>query len=121
LGDGLGDIAWFDPGGREMIADDWDRGVERSLCVFINGEAIPGLDEKGRRVLDDSFLLLFNASWEPCEFVIPAQELSTAWELVLDTADPECAERSATYQNGDALTICAHSLRVLRRPRGEDH
>ena len=75
-GDGLPDIAWFAPDGSEMSDEDWDSGFAKSIAVYLNGHGIPDLDERGQRVTDDSFVLCFNAHYEPIDFVLPARSNS---------------------------------------------
>ncbi|MEW6475492.1 MAG: glycogen debranching protein GlgX [Actinomycetota bacterium] len=63
-GDELSDIGWFRPDGEEMRDDDWRAGFAKAVGVFLNGEEIPDPDPRGRRIVDDSFLVLFNAHLE---------------------------------------------------------
>ena len=72
-GDGLPDIAWFAPDGSEMSDEDWETGFAKSIAVYLNGQGIPDLDERGQRVTDDSFVLCFNAHHEPIDFALPAR------------------------------------------------
>src|ERR1700712_3561550 len=58
---GVADIVWFTPAGHEMSDDDWDSGFAKSLGVFLTGKAIRTPDARGEPVVDDSFLMLFNA------------------------------------------------------------
>ena len=44
-----------------MTRDDWESG-DRIVGMFLNGEEIAAPDEKGERIVDDSFLLFFNAA-----------------------------------------------------------
>ena len=60
-GDQVRDIAWLTPAGQEMTPEDWGSGFGKCVAVFLNGEAIPAPNERGERVVDDSFLLCFNA------------------------------------------------------------
>ena len=60
-GTGVSDIGWFTPGGIEMSDEDWQAGFAKSLGVFLNGDAIPTPNERGERVVDDSFYVMFNA------------------------------------------------------------
>ena len=46
----LSDIAWFRPDGEEMTDEDWQTGFAKSLAVFLNGEALPDPDPRGRRL-----------------------------------------------------------------------
>jgi glycogen operon protein len=80
------DIAWFKPDGTEMGSDDWQRGYAKSLSVFLNGKGITTTDERGRRVVDDSFLILFNAHSEPVRFTMPSEIAHHAWDIVLYSA-----------------------------------
>ena len=59
--EGLPDITWFRPDGTEMSDEDWDSGFGKSVTVYLNGQGIPDLDARGRRVTDDSFTMCFNA------------------------------------------------------------
>ncbi len=72
-GDGLGDIAWLTPSGKEMTGLDWGTGYSKAIAVFLNGDAITEPDTRGQRVADDSFLLLFNAHSDPMAFTLPAE------------------------------------------------
>ena len=44
------------------------------------------MDTRGQRVVDDSFLLLFNAHDEGMDWVLPPEEFAPAWRLVIDTS-----------------------------------
>jgi len=110
----LGDIAWFTPAGEEMTKDDWEAGFAKSLTVFLNGEAITEPDQRGERIRDDSFLLLFNASEQDLEFAVPSARYGQAWEKELDTAAPGSAN-AAAIKPGDMLKVRNRSIQVLRR------
>jgi glycogen operon protein len=88
MGSNAPDVWWFRPDGRRMTQADWRRGDTRMLGVFLNGEEIPTPDSSGGRVLDDSFLLLFNAHHEPLVFTLPPRRFGRRWTLELSTADP---------------------------------
>src|SRR3989442_411039 len=66
---GTVDIGWFKPDGQSMTDEDWEVWHARTLGVFLNGKAIAGRDERGRRIVDDSFLLLFNAHSDAIEWI----------------------------------------------------
>ncbi len=50
------DISWFRPDGQEMTDNDWRNEQARSLAVRLAGDAIDEVDERGRRVTDDTLL-----------------------------------------------------------------
>jgi len=112
-GQRLPDIAWLSPDGSEMTDEDWDTGYAKSIAVFLNGQGIPDLDARGRRVVDDSFLLCFNAHHEPIDFAVPAADFAPAWVRVLDTAAPDGAA-GEPLSPGTKLTVEGRCLVVLQ-------
>ncbi|MBT8241178.1 MAG: glycogen debranching protein GlgX [Acidimicrobiia bacterium] len=84
---GTADIGWFGPDGIEKDDDDWDCGLAREIAVVLNGDAITGRDSRGQRVIDDSFLIIFNGSDDDIKWKIP-QPVHGPWQLVFDTARP---------------------------------
>jgi isoamylase len=86
---GTEEVTWLRPDGLAMSDNDWDNGYARSLGVLLNGSAISTPDAFGGRVVDDSFLLLFNASELDLPWTLPADSLWAApnpWTVELDTA-----------------------------------
>jgi glycogen operon protein len=82
---GTADILWLKPEGTEMTEADWTEHHETCVGMFLNGAAIPSPGPRGERVVDESFLVLFNASSEPRKWTISGPWGET-WERVLDTA-----------------------------------
>ena len=110
------DLAWFRPDGEQMSDEDWGAGFAKSLGVFLNGDEIPGVDAAGRRVLDQSFYLIFNAHWEPVEFVLPPEIWGQSWTRVLDTRNGDApAEDNWQRAAGTKINIDSRSLVVMSR------
>ena len=80
------DIAWLRPDGVEMSDEDWTSGEPLTLGVFLNGQEIPTPDDRGQRVVDDSFLVLFNAREDEVEWHVPHEKFGRRWRVVIDTA-----------------------------------
>ncbi len=115
-GSEIEDIGWFTPAGDWMTEDDWDSGFARSVAVFLNGKSIREPDQRGERVEDDSFFLLFNAHHEAIDFTLPELGAGEAWQVVVDTAAPllnDAEERSV--KTGQSVTVEARSILVLQR------
>jgi glycogen operon protein len=121
------DIVWLRADGTEMSDSDWESGTARSLGVFLNGRGIPDSDARGEAVVDDSFLLYFNAHHEPTGFRVPA-DFGEVWEIVVDTRyspiQVEVARAGARFDMAaferhvkadDPLELDARSVVVLRR------
>jgi isoamylase len=115
-GSSINDIAWLRPDGQQMSDDDWNGGRAQSLAIFLNGEGIPDRDEVGERVIDDSFLLLVNASPHQMTFTLPDQDYGRVWEVVVDTADPLLAHaRRRASGPGERQRVPGRTMRVLQR------
>jgi isoamylase len=110
----IGDIAWFTPAGQHMSGDDWRNGYAKSLAVFLNGDAIAEPTTRGEPIVDDSFLLLFNAHHEDMAFTVPKEIYGERWEVVADTAAPLVEDRPSA-RAGEPVTVEARSILVLRR------
>ncbi|MFI6520639.1 glycogen debranching protein GlgX [Spirillospora sp. NPDC050679] len=111
----LADIVWLTPAGGPMTDHDWHAGYAKSLGVFLNGEAITEPDPRGRRVSDDSFLLLVNAGAEAMAFTLPGGEYGDRWEYVLDTDTARTRDTGRGLKAGDRVELIDRSLVLLRR------
>ncbi|HVM35115.1 MAG TPA: glycogen debranching protein GlgX [Actinomycetota bacterium] len=114
-GSGLSDIAWFNPDGSAMTADQWSNGFAKSVGVFLNGEEIVSPGPQGQHVRDDSFLVFFNAHHDGLDFVIPKDHGDT-WVVSIDTANPDLLDtEERTFAAGGDILLEARSVVVLRR------
>ncbi|HXR41363.1 MAG TPA: glycogen debranching enzyme, partial [Acidothermaceae bacterium] len=113
-GEALRDIEWFTPAGVEMTESDWETGYARSMGVFLNGGGIGDPDPRGQAVVDDSFLLLFNAADSAIEFTLPSSEYGERWEIAVDTSSPLAIDRPSLKAEG-TVGVEARSVLVLRR------
>ncbi len=113
-GEALPDAWWFRPDGHRMTTKDWS-SRDSVIGLFLNGETIPNLGPQGQQITDDSFLLLFNATGEECEFTLPRRYMGAGWVLELTTAAPDAAAGSVRYEPHSVAAVAAHSLLVLKR------
>jgi glycogen operon protein len=106
-GSGLPDVWWFRPDGRRMTQRDWQRPTVHTLGVFLNGAEIPTLTPDGREIVDDSFLLLFNAYPEPITFTLPTRRFGTRWQVELATGEgaPESTVRARAQVHVDTRSL----------------
>jgi glycogen operon protein len=112
-GGGVVDVAWFRPDGSEMDDADWASGFAKAVGLFLNGDAIPTPGPRGERIVDDSFLLLFNAHHEDIAFTLPPENFADSWIRVIDTAD-ELSEGESS-KAGEQVQVEGISLAVFRR------
>jgi glycogen operon protein len=107
------DVTWVRPDGREMTDLEWNSGFVRCFGMVLGGEAMEEWDDQGRRVTDDTFLLLFNADGAPIDFTLPDVGPGPGWKVVLDTSEPELAEGTRRFRDGDTLALGGRSMVVL--------
>jgi glycogen operon protein len=110
---GLPDVWWFRPDGRRMARRDWDSPNGHHLGIFVNGRSIHAVTPHHEPVIDDSFLILFNAHHDPVRFTLPSRRFGTRWLLELSTAQPERV--GSLHAARSDVSLDARSLVVLRR------
>jgi glycogen operon protein len=114
-GSELEDITWLRADGGEMTEEQWARGVTRCFGMRLGGDAMLEWDEKGERVRDMTFLLLFNSEAHDVDFTLPGAEPDVVWTMVLTTSDPN-VQVGASYHDGRTpLRLEARSVTVLKR------
>ncbi|MEU4267114.1 glycogen debranching protein GlgX [Streptomyces sp. NPDC026092] len=112
--DGLRDLAWFTADGTEMTEADW-YAPAATLGLYLSGRDIPGRDERGKQVTDDSFLAILHAGPRPAEYRLPGPPWAESYELVLDTAlEDQTHAPETVYAGGATVTVGARSVWLLR-------
>ena len=82
-------IHWYRPNGCHMSAKDWHNGFTRCMGLMLLGDNLQEYDKKSRRLVDDTFMYLLNAHWEPISFVLPSGLNQSPWRVLFDTSkDP---------------------------------
>ncbi len=84
-GKNIRDIMWFRPDGVEMEEDDWGHSWIKCFSVYLSGDAMHDVDNEGNTIIDDSFLLIFNATHETIRFTLPFPEKT--WGCIINTFD----------------------------------
>ena len=87
-------LRWFTPGGTEMTAADWSDGSALAVALYLDGSDDPDRAADGTLLLDDDFLVLVNAWWEPLDFTLPVTRAQAAWHAEIDSYDPAAPARS---------------------------
>jgi glycogen operon protein len=68
--------------------------------------------------VDDDFLLLINAWWQPLDFALPATRAGQTWSPEIDTYEPSGIAPPAIITVGEHITVRPRSIIVLRGRRG---
>ena len=104
------DLDWYRPDGGLMTAEDWGAAYARAVAMALSGATG---DDDGP--LDDRFLIMFNAWWEPLDFTLPEGLRDSAWVVEVDTASPALTGR--TVDPAASVSLASRSLLALRSPR----
>src|SRR5690606_20116621 len=118
-GSELEDITWVRPDGYEMTDSEWNTRFTRTFGMRLGGDAILEWDDQGRRVSDDTFLLLFNADTSLVMFTLPRASRPIDWTIVLSTDDPSLLEGAWSLPAGSEVPLAGRSIVVLKRSEGE--
>ncbi|MGW2300108.1 glycogen debranching protein GlgX [Streptomyces sp. NPDC001809] len=112
--DGLRDLAWFTAAGTEMTEPDW-YAPTATLGLYLSGRDIPGRDERGEQITDDSFLAVLHAGHRPLDFRLPGPPWAETYELVVDTArEDQSAPPGTEHAGGATIQVGARSVVLLR-------
>ncbi len=117
-GEGVMDVSWFGPTGKDMSDQDW-AGFVKCLGMRLAGDLIGELDERGEPIVGDSLLVLLNAHHEPIPFTLPPTNPGHRWECLLDTSDD--AAPCVTKDGGEVYPLKDRSVAVFRtRPTADE-
>jgi glycogen operon protein len=119
------DLTWFHPDATEITPEEWQEYDLRAFGLLLAGNAITERDERGRHIIDDTILTLFNASDEPCTFVLPDELAERAeddpkrrrWQLILDTTTPTPEPSADPFAANTPYTLEPLSLALFLWPK----
>lgn len=120
VGEVVNDIGWFTPSGETMNDGDWHVSFARAIAVFLNGDALLMRGPRGEKIEDDSFYVMFNASTERLDFVIPESNYGTRWATVLDTVEDNVDRAFPRFNHrilsaNETISVENRSVVMLRR------
>ncbi|WP_270294590.1 glycogen debranching protein GlgX [Bifidobacterium adolescentis] len=113
--DKIPQVEWMDHTGSIMDMEDWSNTHAFSVMIYLNGSDIPEADWYGNQMVDNSFILIFNAHYEPIMFTLPDERYGKKWRLVVDTHNPKGPELN--YEAGFAITAQSRSFLLLMSDR----
>lgn len=113
--DKIPQVEWMDHTGSIMDMEDWSNTHAFSVMIYLNGSDIPEADWYGNQMVDNNFILIFNAHYEPIMFTLPDERYGKKWRLVVDTYNPKGPELN--YEAGFAITAQSRSFLLLMSDR----
>ena len=112
------DLRWYTPAGTYMEDGDWSDPNALAIALYLDGSDAPDRAADGTWLIDDDFMVLVNAWWEPLDFTLPEIRPQARWQEEIDTFDPVRADSAVTRrQAGDQVTVGPRSVVALLSPR----
>jgi isoamylase len=113
-GGGTRDLAWFGTDGGQLTTTDWfDTGLQ-TIGMFLDGRGIRHRDERGRPVIDRSYLVWLHAGAEPVTVQTPGTPWAQRYELMLSTEHPTGEPPDPTTFAPGPMDLPARTVRLLR-------
>jgi isoamylase len=114
------EVTWISCNGGEMVQSDWDGGA-RCFGLMLDGRAQPtGIHKRGE---DATILMIYNASQEGANFVLPSQGRSDRhWTLMIDTNLSEKSDEpeNNSFHFGETYIVTPRSFLLLALIPNED-
>jgi glycogen operon protein len=107
--DGVKDVAWFGPDGKELTDSSWFDSSVQTLGMYLDGRCIRTRGPHGEPVVDESFLVLLHMGPDDLEVALPGAPWAARDEVVLGTA--------GTALHETALKVAGRSVTLLRACR----
>ncbi|MDX3966845.1 MAG: glycogen debranching protein GlgX [Bradyrhizobium sp.] len=112
-GDGIKDITWLTPEGREMTDSDWRIPQRRCLGFLLGGKLKTGSVAASEKLFERDFIVLLSADERDVPFRLPGAEFGSRWRLIEDTARPEIETKNCTFGPGEVVRLAERSLILL--------
>ncbi|HLX84913.1 MAG TPA: glycogen debranching protein GlgX [Terriglobales bacterium] len=107
------DVLWLNSAGNEMSEDEWRNSSVRCLGMFLSGQGLDETDDRGRKIIDESFLVLFNAHHDDVEFTLPSFRSGSWWAAWMDTSRDDGLRTADNHDAGTGYPLQARSLVIL--------
>jgi glycogen operon protein len=116
-GGGTRDLAWFGTDGGQLTTTDWfDTGLQ-TVGMYLDGRGVRQRDERGRPVIDRSYLVWLHAGAEPVTVHAPGAPWAERYELLLSTEYATGEPPTPTAILPGPVELPARSVWLLRVQR----
>ena len=114
-GHGITDIEWFQPDGTIMSEEQWNSTIATSLAIFLSGELVGSFSDRGDKITDDSFYIIFNSLDKDITYYMPGEKWAKTWYRILDTFDGFFDPESDEFKlmPGDKIEVRNRSVVLL--------
>ena len=109
------DVLWVHPQGREMNDSDWHDSGLPCMGMLLEGNRIQRTDTRGNRLIDDTFVVVFNKSANSVDFTLPDSDLHevNGWIMALNSIDARI-EVGTYLEKGEVVEVPARTLWIFQ-------
>lgn len=108
------DLVWYLPNGKEISYENWENEELRFFGLIMTLEDTIEKNESLGTVLENSFMLLLNASSETIEFTIPNNNIMNSWVVILDTSCNSLNSEASRFYAGETYKMIDKSLALFK-------
>ncbi|MGB3365707.1 MAG: glycogen debranching protein GlgX [Thermodesulfobacteriota bacterium] len=118
-GTDIRDLVWYLPNGKEVSHDDWEDNKLKSFGLVMALEDRTKPDDDPKFVIENSLMVLLNPSSETIEFVIPENNISKYWDVIIDTSSNTLNKKPLIFSPEDKYEMIDRSLIVLKPQKAD--
>jgi glycogen operon protein len=108
------DLTWYMSDGNKFSHENWENSELRSLALVMACEKKGKVSKNEKTVLDNTLMILLNASSETIEFTIPESNISTTWEVLIDTSLNVGNKEGIFFSSGAKCKMVDKSLELFK-------
>jgi glycogen operon protein len=96
-----------------MHPEDWDETGLHEFGLLLAGDNMGVMDFESRPIRDDTFYLIFNASRQNMNFILPRHSASP-WEWIIDSTDEDgFLAPDSCHPSGETISVPAQSVQLF--------
>jgi isoamylase len=113
------DLVWYLTDGDEMTHENWEDSALKSFGLVMALEDCTKSGENEKFIIENSLMILLNASSETIKFTIPDNNISQYWEVVINTSCDTLTTEDLHYSTNNAIKMIEKTLVVLKPAIGK--
>ena len=108
------DLTWYMSDGNEFSHKNWENSELRSFALILAHEKTTKTHENETAILENTLMILLNASTDTIEFRVPESNISTGWEVLIDTSSNIGNKEGILFSSGAKYKMVDKSLVLLK-------
>ena len=115
------DLTWYMSNGNEFDHENWQIPELHAFALVLAHEKTTNTHEDKMAILENTLMILLNASTVTIEFTIPESNISTVWEVLIDTSSNTVNNEQVLFSSGAKYKMIDKSLVLLKPVKPDSH